>query len=195
MRVLTPPRETCIGEDRERCTSAETCNRYGCTFCQVNVPARTSHSAQRLYLQCFTSLSDVALSWSRPPRRGKKQTRGQTGGVHVHLSSRTLKRATTRNSRMSQKKSLNPDARRRAVRHLREAFGVSERRACRVLGQLRSTQRRRPRPREWEQRLVARMLELVRLHPRFGYRRVWALLRREGKRANREGFNNASNRW
>ena len=96
---------------------------------------------------------------------------------------------------MSQKKSLNPDARRRAVRHLREAFGVSERRACRVLCQLRSTQRRRPRPREWEQRLVARMLELVRLHPRFGYRRVWALLRREGKRANREGFNNASNRW
>ena len=94
-----------------------------------------------------------------------------------------------------QKKVLTPDARRRAVRHLREAFGVSERRACRGLGQHRSTQRRRPRPREWEQRLVARMLELVRLHPRFGYRRVWALLRREGKRANREGFNNASNRW
>jgi putative transposase len=33
---------------------------------------------------------------------------------------------------------------------------------------------------------VARMLELVRLHPRFGYRRVWALLRAEGWRVNRK---------
>jgi transposase InsO family protein len=30
------------------------------------------------------------------------------------------------------------------------------------------------------------MLELVRLHPRFGYRRIWALLRREGWRVNRK---------
>jgi len=33
---------------------------------------------------------------------------------------------------------------------------------------------------------VARMLELVRQHPRFGYRRIWALLRREGWRVNRK---------
>ena len=126
---------------------------------------------------------------------GKKANKGSDrGGTCTPF----LPDLETRNNAQFQdepKKSLNPDARRRAVRHLREAFGVSERRACRVLCQLRSTQRRRPRPREWEQRLVARMLELVRLHPRFGYRRVWALRRREGKRANREGFNNASNRW
>jgi len=72
------------------------------------------------------------------------------------------------------------------VRHLRETFGVSERRACRVLGQHRSTQRQRPKTREEEQRLVTRMLELVRQHPRFGYRRIWALLRREGWRVNRK---------
>src|SRR5262249_11014076 len=30
------------------------------------------------------------------------------------------------------------------------------------------------------------MLELVRKHPRFGYRRIWALLRREGWRVNRK---------
>jgi transposase InsO family protein len=30
------------------------------------------------------------------------------------------------------------------------------------------------------------MLELVRRHPRFGYRRIWALLRREGWRVNRK---------
>lgn len=63
---------------------------------------------------------------------------------------------------------------------------MSERRACRVLGQHRSTQRQRPRSKEKEQRLVARMLELVRLHPRYGYRRIWALLRREGWRINRK---------
>ena len=66
------------------------------------------------------------------------------------------------------------------------AFGVSERRACAVVGQPRATQRQRPRPRADEARLVARMLELVRRHPRFGYRRVWALLVAEGWRVSRK---------
>src|SRR5205823_4857037 len=39
---------------------------------------------------------------------------------------------------------------------------------------------------EGEERLVVRVLELVRLHPRYGYRRIWALLRREGWRVNRK---------
>ncbi len=56
-----------------------------------------------------------------------------------------------------------------------------------MLGQQRSTQRRLPRKtKEGEARLVARMLELVRKHPRYGYRRIWALLRREGWRVNRK---------
>jgi putative transposase len=76
--------------------------------------------------------------------------------------------------------------RRQTVRHLRDTFGVSERRACRVLGQPRSTQRQKPKTKEEEERLVMRMLELVRLHPRYGYRRIWALLRREGWRVNRK---------
>ena len=63
---------------------------------------------------------------------------------------------------------------------------MSERRACRVLEQPRSTQRQTPKAREEEERLVARLLELVRLHPRYGYRRMWALLRREGWRVNRK---------
>jgi len=76
--------------------------------------------------------------------------------------------------------------RRQAARDLQEMFGVSERRACRVLGQPRSTQRQTPKAKEKEERLVARMLELVRLHPRYGYRRIWALLRRDGWRVNRK---------
>jgi len=76
--------------------------------------------------------------------------------------------------------------RRQAARQLQEAFGVSQRRACRVLGQPRSTQRQTPKTKEEEGRLVTRMLELVRWHPRYGYRRIWALLRREGWRVNRK---------
>ena len=55
-----------------------------------------------------------------------------------------------------------------------------------MLGQARSSQRRRPQRNEEEERLVRRMLELVREHPRFGYRRIWVLLRREGWRVNRK---------
>lgn len=81
---------------------------------------------------------------------------------------------------------VTAEQRRQAARHLQEAFDVSQRRACRVLGQPRSTQRQTPKVKEEEGRLVARMLELVRRHPRYGYRRIWALLRREGWRVNRK---------
>jgi transposase InsO family protein len=57
---------------------------------------------------------------------------------------------------------------------------VSERRICRVLGQHRSTQRRRPRGREDEERLVADMIELARQYGSYGYRRVAVLLRDAG---------------
>ena len=77
--------------------------------------------------------------------------------------------------------------RRQAVRQLQETFGISQRRACRVLEQPRATQRQEPKKaREEQERLLTRMLELVRRHPRFGYRRIWALLRREGWRVNRK---------
>jgi putative transposase len=72
------------------------------------------------------------------------------------------------------------------VRHLEAVFGISERRGCGLLGQARSTQRQRTKPAEEERKLVQRILELVGRHPRFGYRRIWALLRREGWRVNRK---------
>ena len=61
---------------------------------------------------------------------------------------------------------------------------VCERRACRVLGQHRSTQRRRPRGRADEDRLVADMIELARQYGRYGYRRIAALLRDAGWQVN-----------
>ena len=57
---------------------------------------------------------------------------------------------------------------------------VSERRICRVLGQHRSTQRRRPRGRADEDRLVSDMIELARQYGSYGYRRVAVLLRVAG---------------
>jgi len=58
--------------------------------------------------------------------------------------------------------------------------GVSQRRACLVLGQSRSTQRRRAKIPHDEARLVGRMVELATRYGRYGYRRITALLRREG---------------
>ncbi|CBE69069.1 transposase [Candidatus Methylomirabilis oxygeniifera] len=70
--------------------------------------------------------------------------------------------------------------------HVRQRLGVAERRACRVLGQPRSSQRFVGRKRERDQALSERLVMLSRRHPRYGYRRVWALLQREGWRVNRK---------
>jgi transposase InsO family protein len=59
-------------------------------------------------------------------------------------------------------------------------LAVSERRACRVLEQARSTQQHRPRGPGEEEQLVARIIDLATHYGRYGYRRVTALLRREG---------------
>jgi putative transposase len=69
---------------------------------------------------------------------------------------------------------------------LRKEFTISERRACRVLDQPRSCQRYVAKPREDEQALVKRMLELARKHPRYGYRFITAKLRQEGWQVNRK---------
>jgi putative transposase len=66
---------------------------------------------------------------------------------------------------------------------LQKEFTVSERRACRVVDQPRSSHRYESKPRDDEQALVKRMLHLVRQRPRFGYRRIAALLRAESWRA------------
>ena len=75
---------------------------------------------------------------------------------------------------------VSPARRRDAARYLQRRHRVSERRACRVVGQHRSTQRYQRLPAEYELRLVARMNELAAAHPRWGYRTVWQLLRVTG---------------
>jgi transposase InsO family protein len=81
----------------------------------------------------------------------------------------------------------SPAKRREAVEHVREVPGpdrVSRRRACRVLGQCRATQRRGPRVADDEPAPVERMVALASEYGRYGYRRVTALLRSEGSKVN-----------
>lgn len=54
---------------------------------------------------------------------------------------------------------------------------VSERRACAVLGQHRSTQRKTPQGRDDEERLIADIVELAKQYGRYGYRKIAELLR------------------
>ena len=61
---------------------------------------------------------------------------------------------------------------------------VSERCLCRVLGQARATQRRKPVPRDDEDALTRHIVELASTFGRYGYRRVAELLRRDGWRVN-----------
>ena len=78
---------------------------------------------------------------------------------------------------------MSPSRKRKVVAAARRDFGISERRACTVLGQARSSQRYVAKPRGDEAPLARRMLRLARLHPRFGYRRIARLLQREAWRA------------
>ena len=66
-----------------------------------------------------------------------------------------------------------------------DRFGLSERRACRIVGQSRSTQRR-VAPAPGDGPLRARLHAIARAHQRFGYRRAHALLLREGWALNRK---------
>lgn len=63
-------------------------------------------------------------------------------------------------------------------------LGVSERLACRVLGQYRSTQRKLPTTPDDEAALTADIIELARQYGRYGYRRITALLQEAGWQVN-----------
>jgi len=80
---------------------------------------------------------------------------------------------------------VTPADRREAVLHLRTVHGLSERRACRVMGAERSGVRyagTRPDDGPLRERLKALAAE----RRRFGYRRLHVLLRREGHAVNRK---------
>jgi putative transposase len=76
---------------------------------------------------------------------------------------------------------VSPARRRQAVLMLMDRLEISERRACRAIDHPRSTQRRpAPVPGNEEEQLRTRLRKLARAHPRYGYRRMTTILRREG---------------
>jgi len=65
-----------------------------------------------------------------------------------------------------------------------QTLAVSERRACQVLEQVRTTQRHPPHVSTEEEILAARIVELATQYGRYGYRRITALLKQEGRKVN-----------
>ena len=65
------------------------------------------------------------------------------------------------------------------VLHVSQKLGVSERRACKVLEQTRSTQRRILSPPSDESQLTDDIITLATRYGRYGYRRITALLNNE----------------
>jgi hypothetical protein len=61
---------------------------------------------------------------------------------------------------------------------------VTERRVCRVLGQARNTQRRRASVIDDEPQFVKRIVRIASEYGRYGYRRIAAVLRAEGRWVN-----------
>ena len=65
-----------------------------------------------------------------------------------------------------------------------ERLGISQRRACRTLRQHRSVQRRVMKVKSDEATLTTAIVELAKQYGRYGYRRITALLKRQGWRVN-----------
>jgi putative transposase len=87
---------------------------------------------------------------------------------------------------------VSPARRRRAVQHLQRVFGVSQRWACQLVGQHRSTQRHQPVEPDRDRALGTELRQFSRAHPRWGYRRAHAQLRQQGWTVNRKAV---QRRW
>jgi putative transposase len=67
-----------------------------------------------------------------------------------------------------------------------DRLDMSQRRACRIVGQHRSTQRHEPGIADPDRELRARLRRFAKTHPRWGYRRAHTVLVREGHQVNRK---------
>ena len=81
---------------------------------------------------------------------------------------------------------VTPGAKRDAVAHARGCYGLSERRACHLIGIPRRVARNKP-SRPDDTHLRQRLRELAAARRRFGYRRLGYLLAREGLKLRRRG--------
>jgi transposase InsO family protein len=75
---------------------------------------------------------------------------------------------------------VTPNHQRAAADYLAEEYSLSQRQVCRLMGRSRSTIRYRPKVATDQPKLIREIKRLARRHPRFGYRRVHAMLIRQG---------------
>jgi putative transposase len=81
---------------------------------------------------------------------------------------------------------VSPTTRRDAIAALQGGYRITIRRACLLVGQHRSTQYYRSNGKRDSTALRLRMKELAAARPRYGYRRIFTLLRREGWKDGKE---------
>lgn len=79
---------------------------------------------------------------------------------------------------------MSPSRRRHCIDHVRQTLRISERRACRTLGQNRSTQRKESLGLADEERLTEDIIELAREFGRYGYRMITGMLNNSGWHVN-----------
>jgi putative transposase len=103
---------------------------------------------------------------------GRGERKAEAGGSRFNAGQRGVER-------LALKKLLKPASKRAAANDAIQQHRISERRACRLTRLARSTKRRVLKGRE-DLPLSSRLGELARQRQRFGYRRLTALLQREG---------------
>lgn len=79
---------------------------------------------------------------------------------------------------------MSPQAKRKAVKHLVDERSYSQRGACQLVGISRSSARYQPKEQPEDAAFRYRVRELAHGHPGYGYRRITAILRREGSEVN-----------
>ena len=114
--------------------------------------------------------------------RRLKELEGENGRLKRAVAYLTLDKLILEEA--AEEKLLSPERRRRCVVRVRQQLGASERRACRVLGQPRTTQRRARKVASDEGALRGDIVRLASRFGRYGYRRVTDMLRIEGWGAN-----------
>ena len=120
----------------------------------------------------------LKVSQARPFERvGERDPTAQESCFNLTLDALILKEVV-------EGKVLSPSRCKDAVDHVQAALGCSERRACRVIGQPRSTQRRLVVIKPDEQPLTAEISRLAQRYGRYGYRRITGLLRNSGWHVN-----------
>ena len=166
--------------------------------------ARKKHSPEQIV--ALLRQIEVAIANGKPTPQAcreagiKEQTyyrwRKEYGGLKLEQAQR-LKELEKENSRLRRLvaelvageanpegrglgKLLSPERRRCAVEHAHQQYELSERHACRLLGQWRGTQRYIPTQRNDEDGLTRAILHLASQYGRYGYRRITVLLGKAG---------------